>query len=155
MFRVLCDSGFWFGLFDHSDKYSFSANDVFDVLEERGDTVYLMPYPSLYETLKTNICGNKSAMELFNRIVDNNCEQIPDDDYREDAFQLVRSKTNYLGAHYSFVDIILRLILEDSNIKKDCLVTNNVRDFKDVADKNHVEIEEILSNIAFRESPDK
>ena len=150
MYRVLCDSGFWFGLFDPSDDYYFSANSVFDYLEKLGNTVYLMPYPSLYETLRTEICGNKSAMECFNRIVDNNCERIPDDEYREDAFRVVRSKTNYLGAHYSFVDVIIRYILDDPKIKKDYLVTTNVKDFKDIADKNQVEIEEILLNSALR-----
>ena len=89
-------------------------------------------------------------MECFNRIVDNNCERIPDDEYREDAFRVVRSKTNYLGAHYSFVDVIIRYILDDPKIKKDYLVTTNVKDFKDIADKNQVEIEEILLNSALR-----
>ncbi len=152
MSNVLCDSGFWFGLLDISDDFHQSAKDVFDYLEEQKDTVYLMPYPSLYETLKTSICGNKSAMEFFNRIVENNCEQIPDDNYREDAFKQVRSKSNYLGPHYSFVDIIIRFILDDSNVKKDCLITTNVKDFKDIADINHVDIEEIHVNKGARKS---
>lgn len=146
MSKVLCDSGFWFGLLDPGDDYRFSAKDIFDYFEEQRDVVYLMPYTSLYETLKTSICGNKSSMELFNRIVDNKCELIPDDSYRDDAFRVVRSKTNYYGAHYSFVDVIIRFILDDSTIKKDYLVTTNVKDFKDVADINHVKIEEILLN---------
>lgn len=153
MYKVLCDSCFWFGLLDPKDSYHYSAVDIFEAFESIGDVVYLMPYPSLYETLKTDICKNQTAMETFNRIVSKNCERIADDKYRDEAFNFAMSKSNYRGQHYSLVDVIIRSIIEDNSVKKDFLVTSNTKDFKDVADIHRVPIEEILNNEEFAKKP--
>lgn len=149
MNRVLCDSCFWFGLLDPSDSYACSSEDWYDTLTSFGDLKFIIPYPSLYETLKTSICKNHRAMERFNDIVTRYGYLIPDDDYREDAFKQVMSKSNYLGRHFSFVDIIIRLILEDPNVHKSLFITSNVGDFKDVTDSNGIELLEIQTNTDF------
>lgn len=149
MNRVLCDSCFWFGLFDSTDPYALSSEDWFETLTNYGEVEFIIPYPSLYETLKTAICKNQRAMERFNNIVNRFGYLIPDDDYREDAFTQVMSKSNYRGRHFSFVDLVIRLILDDSNVHKSLFITNNVGDFKDVTDPNGVELLEIKSNADF------
>ena len=146
MYKVLCDSGFWFGLLDAKDEYHNSACELFELFEKMGDVVFLLPFPSLYEFLKTSICGNQKAMELFNSIVDKNCELVSDLDYREDAFNVVKSKSNYQGRHFSLVDIIIRFIIEDTRIKKDFLLTNNRKDFGDITEIYNVSIEDVLTN---------
>jgi hypothetical protein len=40
----------------------------------------------------------------------------------------------------SLVDMVIRYILDDVNIRKDCLLTFNRRDFVDVCRKRQIEI---------------
>lgn len=155
MNRVLCDSCFWFGLLDPTDSYANSSEDWYETLVKLGDLELIIPYPSLYETLKTSICKSPRAMERFNNIITQYGILIPDDNYRDDAFNQVMSRTNYLGRHFSFVDIIIRLMLEDTNTNKNLFITSNVGDFKDITDAHGIELLEIKTNSEFRRKKDK
>ncbi|MGB1204020.1 MAG: hypothetical protein ACPG5B_00150 [Chitinophagales bacterium] len=50
------------------------------------------------------------------------------------------SSNNYLNRKLSLVDMIIRNILKDINIRVDYLVTDNTRDFADVCAMRGVEI---------------
>ena len=66
-------------------------------------------------------------------------EFVYDDNYRDSAYNLML-KENEKGRTLSLVDMIIRLMIADGNLKKDALVTFNVGDFEDVCRKNGIQI---------------
>lgn len=69
--RVICDSCFWFALCDETDSYHLAAIDYLNLFEQSKNEIKLIiPFPSLYETLRTEFCKRGKAMQLFNRVVD-------------------------------------------------------------------------------------
>lgn len=151
MMRVLCDSCFWFALCNEDDSYHLSAVDYLELFESSKDEVKLIiPFPSLYETLRTAFCKREKAMQHFNRVIDAFGYFVFDDNYRESSYAKVKSSQNYQGRHFSLVDMIIRSIIEDNNVRKDALVTSNIHDFDDITSVYGVEILPLDDNQTFR-----
>lgn len=144
MYNIVCDTCFWFGLLSPRDDYHLSALKIYEELLKNPQLRFIIPFPSLYETLNTAFCSNKTAMERFNEIVRDKAEYVYDDSYREEAFEQAMSQENISGRHFSLVDIIIRMIIEDNNVRKDAIITSNIRDFYDYYGK--IEILQMIAN---------
>ena len=60
MENVLTDSGIWFALFDPRDQHAAQADEKAEYL----DLLHIvMPWPILYETLRTRLVRNVSPFE--------------------------------------------------------------------------------------------
>ena len=91
MKTYIADSCFWFGLLDNRDAYYETANRIFNRL--RTDSVFLIPDPTLYETLNTRMLRNKDGKPRAEKLILNlktnprQFRRISDKAYIETAYQ--------------------------------------------------------------------
>jgi hypothetical protein len=69
-----------------------------------------------------------------------NAEFVDDSPYRLPALQCTLSAAGGRGRPYSLVDNVLRLIIENRNVKLNCFFSFNHRDFRDVCARRHIEL---------------
>ncbi len=136
MKRLIIDTCIWYALLDKTDsqfKYADIIKSILDIHQ------LIIPFPSLYETINTKFIKNEygQATQLF-AYLNNSLKVIlvPDDNYRDKALDIVQSNINK-GKHYSLVDTIIRLMMEDTSLGEIAVVTFNVGDFYGV---NNTEI---------------
>lgn len=132
--RLLVDSGFWLALYDSTDPYHTLALKNGDLVE---DLPLIVPWPVLYETVNTRMV-KRAAFVSFERVLKRNSTWLLDDSpYREgcldDAF-------SFGGRALSLVDLVIRRMLEDTNLRIDGLLTFNLKDFADVCSSRRIEI---------------
>lgn len=133
---AVVDTGFWFALFDRRDQYHAQARTKAELLNSLN---LILPWPCLYETLNTRFVKNQLTVEAFERLVKRpNVIFADDTKYREAAFNQIARPAN--KRVISLVDIVIRYILEDVNIRTDCLLTFNQRDFVDVCHARQIEL---------------
>lgn len=63
---ILIDTGFWIALYDERDPYHHKAINLLDLIP--GNDV-LIPWPTLYETINTRFCKNKSTLAGFESFI--------------------------------------------------------------------------------------
>ena len=133
---AVVDTGFWFALCARNDQYHLQALAKEELLHSLN---LIIPWPCLYETLNTWFVKNPISVRTFESFCQRpNVELADDTKYRESAC----SETFALAPKrpISLVDMVIRYILDDVNIRKDCLLTFNRRDFVDVCRKRQIEI---------------
>lgn len=140
--NVVIDSCFWFSyLQNRSNDNHEEAVKIFDFLDKVG-AVFIVPFPSLYETLNTRLLklGHKLEAEWFKEKLEKDSRFIIvyDDKYREVAFKDTISNQNDRGI--SLVDNIIRVMLKDGSHKIKALVTFNSKDFEDVCYEEGIEL---------------
>lgn len=135
---ALADTGLWYAMFDRRDPYH---NEVKDKVEGLDRFQLVVPWPTLYETLRTKFVRNAMALGLFERFLKKpNVTYLDDSSLRDAAFEMSLDSSLRRGRPLSMVDCLIRLLLEDVNIKIACLATLNERDFVDICRKRGVEI---------------
>lgn len=135
--RLLLDTGFWLALYDSRDEHHTKAQELADFLDVHG---LVVPWPTLYETLNTRFARRRTAMQRFTHLLASpHVHLLPDEDYRDAALEAVCSPSSPHRA-LSLVDAVLRLVVADSNVKIDALITFNPGDFTDVCQKAGVEV---------------
>lgn len=140
MEKALIDTGVWYGVFDNRDaryikEETKEKSEYFDLLE------IILPWPTIYETLRTRFVKNKPALQQFEKFLKApNVIFLDDTEYRDYALDISLETSLRRGRPLSMVDCLLRLIIEDTNVKIKYLMTFNTRDFEDVCKKNRVEI---------------
>lgn len=138
MDSVLIDTGIWIALFDSRDPYHDKMEQMIEYLEL---CQWLIPYPTLYETLNTRLTRKRHVMQRFKIYLKRpNIVLLNDQAYREDALTLCFSSTLKNYRPLSLVDCLIRLMLEDVNVKIDALATFNQIDFADVCRSRQIEI---------------
>ncbi len=136
--RIIIDTGFWHALFNPHDQYHDKAEELLTYLE-LGEVV--IPYPTMYETINTDFAGRKNrAIALKEILSKSNVRYIYDDDYRDIAINMAFDSCLNKGWSLSLVDTIIRLMIDDVNIRINYLISFNVGDFADVCKKRNVEI---------------
>lgn len=129
---ALIDAGFWIALLDENDQHHQRACEKQDLLD---DCTILLPWPILYETLRTRFVKAPAKIEGFRRILQRPAvERLDDAAYRVKALETALSGRRRL----SLVDCVLRMVLEDTNVKVDYLYTFNPGDFHDVCRRRSV-----------------
>lgn len=135
---ILTDTCFWIGLIDDTDQHHNDSTEISGVVE---DSILILPYPCLYETVNTKLTRNKKRLELFEQLIrKSNVKLIGDSKYRELALDKVFSRNReYDDYSHSLVDAVIREIILDINVKIDYLISFNERDFIDVCIKRNIE----------------
>jgi predicted nucleic acid-binding protein len=135
---VLADTGLWYAMFDGKDQHHNEARAKADVL---GMFQIVLPWPTLYETLRTKFVRKAIALDQFERFLKSpNITYLEDRAFRQAAFELALNSSLRRGRPLSMVDCLIRLLLDDVNTRISYLATFNHQDFRDVCMRNGVEI---------------
>lgn len=141
---VLADTGLWYAMFDARDAHYEQARKAAEWLEAYQ---IILPWPTLYETLRTRLVRNKKALQKFEVFLKRpNISYLDDIPYRDAALELSFESSLRQDRPLSMVDWLIRLIIEDANVKVNYLATFNPPDFIDVCARYQVEM--ILSHKA-------
>lgn len=143
--NVIVDTGFWYSFLGtrEQERHTVAENVFYRLVQQ--ETNFLVPFPTLYEAINTKLLKNKyrDKADWFLKQLQSNPHfiNIPDDEYKELAYNKTIEE-NYRG--FSLVDNVIRIMMEDKNLRISALLTFNVEDFIDVASKNGIEIPEEL-----------
>ncbi|MDY6857363.1 MAG: type II toxin-antitoxin system VapC family toxin [Thermodesulfobacteriota bacterium] len=135
---TLVDTGIWIAMFDPRDQHRARVDEIAEYL----DLCHLiLPWPTLYETLRTRLTRNRNALQSFEAYLKRpRISFLDDEPYRETAIDLCFSSGLQANRPLSMVDCLLRLVLDDTNIKINYLATFNYSDFIDICQKRQIEI---------------
>jgi predicted nucleic acid-binding protein len=136
---AIVDSGFWIALLDKRDKHHADAIAKSQVLH---NLAYIVPWPTLYETLNTRFVRRPDMAGRFaaSFLKRPNAVIFDDSRHREPALENTLSDKLIRKRPLSLVDNILREIIADKNISLNCLFTFNVGDFADICERRNLEI---------------
>ena len=142
-YNVLTDTGFWIDLLNSKDTVKEQkAEDIFSYIE---DTTVIIPFPTLYEFLKTRMVKRTEKLRWFEKFLKKeNVILLEDTPYKTSAmekmFALNLTNRNIDRRTISLVDAVIREMLADTNIKIDSFITFNPSDFQDVCLRRRIEI---------------
>ncbi len=135
---ALADTGLWYAMFDRRDQHHVLASEKAEALELFQ---VVLPWPTLYETLRTKFVRNFIALDQFERFLKkHNVTYLDDSSFRDAALEMALESSLRQGRPLSMVDCLIRLLLEDVNTRISYLLTLNERDFADVCRRKGVEI---------------
>ena len=135
---ALADTGVWYAMFDRRDPYAGQIQEKAEILDLCR---VVLPWPTMYETLRTRFVRNRYALQqLENYLKRPHVEYIDDVPYREAALELAFSSSLLDRRPLSMVDCLIRLLLDDPAVKVDCLATFNQVDFADLCQKRRIEL---------------
>jgi predicted nucleic acid-binding protein len=136
---VLVDTGFWFALYDARDKQLHAVASTKASMIQRLQVVF--PWPVLYEALNTRFVKNSIGMLAIEALVKSpRAILIDDKTYRTGALDATLREFRNRSRALSLVDMVIRFILDDPNIKIDGLLTFNEEDFADICRKRRIQI---------------
>lgn len=140
MASILLDSGVWYALCDSRDRTA--SREVIDEIYARVKVhTIVVPWPIVYETLRTRFVRSRPAMERFKQEIKSPRIILLDDaPYRDDALAHAIDWSLRRGRALSMVDCVLRLLLDDVQTRIQYLVTFNQRDFVDVCERRRIEV---------------
>lgn len=123
--NILVDTGIWFAMFDPKDGHRGKIDEIKNVMEPAN---ILIPWPSLYETLNTSFV--KKCNEKFKKFLQscrknnpNAITYIDDSKYRGSGFEQCFKQCFKKERPMSLVDIIIRSMLVDTNLRIHGLAT--------------------------------
>jgi predicted nucleic acid-binding protein len=135
---IIVDTSFWFALFTPGDSHHTMASNKASILDRAR---LIFPWPVLYETINTKLIKNRGGiMRLDSLIKSRNAILIDDTDYRRIALQATIRESHAQARTISLVDMIIRFVIDDPNIRIAALLTFNERDFADICLKRRVEL---------------
>ena len=134
---IIVDTGFWFALFDRKDSHHDEARILWSAVQFKR---IMLPWPSLYEAVNTQFAENPVWMNQFNTILKRLGRDrfIKDEGYRGEAFRLTFE--SYPQRALSLVDHVIRQMIADRNLRIDCLLTFDPKDFSDLCREKRVSI---------------
>jgi predicted nucleic acid-binding protein len=136
--NVLADTGVWYAACDPRDQYHSRALSMADYLEKHH---VLVPWPIVYETLCTRFVKNVPALQRFSiYLKKSHLTYLKDADYVDSAYALAIQSSLVRGRWLSMVDCVIRLMLDDDNVKIHGLLTFNPNDFSDICRRRRIEI---------------
>lgn len=139
--NVLVDTGVWYAFCDARERPD--DREHVESLDSLERTTVLAPWPVVYETIRTKFAKNKEALQKLDRSFRQlRVNLIDDSPYREEAFELAFDSSVWKvpPRPLSMVDCVLRLMLDDVDMKIDRFVTFNARDFSDICAKRSIEL---------------
>lgn len=135
---ILADTGFCYAICDARDGQHQQAAEREQLLRTAN---LLLPWPCLYETFNTRFAKNLMAVRQFEALIRQpHVVLLTDAPYREAALESAMQMALSARRSIALVDMVIRLILEDVNVRKHGLLTFNLRDFSDVCRKHQIEI---------------
>lgn len=135
---ALVDTGLWYAMFDPRGQYHNEAKTKVEILNASR---IVLPWPTLYETLRTKFVRNAVSLDQFERFLKRpHVNYLDDSAFRNAAVDLSFESSLRRQRPLSMVDCLIRLLLEHANTRIDYLATLNRRDFEDVCPAKSVEI---------------
>jgi predicted nucleic acid-binding protein len=137
---VLVDTGVWYALSDPTDRTV--TQGVLDDIQARIEPhSVIVPWPIAYETLRTSFVRKRFALERFEqKLKSPRVTLIDDSPYRDDALALSFDSSLRGRRPLSMVDCVMRILLDDINVRIPYLATFNARDFADVCMHRRIEL---------------
>lgn len=130
MSNIILDTCFWRAIYDSKDAHYLKAQSIAAKFIDNIAYKILVPYPTMYELLRIEFVKNKAILSSVGTLLNKECfEKICDVKYRDKALELTFSNNK---RNLSVVDNLIRLMLEDTNLRINGIVTFNVGDFNDV-----------------------
>jgi predicted nucleic acid-binding protein len=137
---ILLDTGVWYAFCDPTDG-ARTPDVIEDIYERVRNHSIVLPWPIVYETLRTRLVRNRIAMQRFeSQLKSLRVDRLDDTPYREDALTLSIESSLRRRRPLSLVDCLLRLLIDDRNVQIDSFVTFNVADFSDVCRNRKIEL---------------
>jgi predicted nucleic acid-binding protein len=137
MESVIVDTGVWFAMFDARDERYKEGQEKAEVIELLR---IVIPWPTMYETLRTRLVKNTIALAQFEKFLKSPAViYLEDESYRDAAFKLSLESSLRRKRPLSMVDCLLRLLMDDVNVNVQYLATFNRRDFFDVCANRRIE----------------
>ena len=135
---AIADTGFWFAMCDQHDQYHPDSSRYEDYLER---VTIVIPWPCMYETLNTRFVSCATTFTKFERCLKKYAiEYVDDHPYRDPAYEQTMNFARIGKRPFSLVDMIIRFMLDDDNLKKHYLLTFNKEDFRDVCSSKRIEM---------------
>lgn len=132
--RTLVDTSFFFALYDERDTHH---KKIVGRERELQHCHFVLAWPVLYETINSRLEGlfqrkAHHAAHLSNLIQSRNATLLDDAPYRARALHnTIRVwEDNQIGEKVSLVDRVLHLIIEDTNVNLDSVLSTDARDFR-------------------------
>jgi predicted nucleic acid-binding protein len=137
---ICVDTGFLIGLYNLQDEFHERATQYFLSMFDKENNCLVVPWPILYETLRTRTVKNRDAMLSLERdwkylLMHKRLTLISDVPFREDVVDECFSELRKPGParrNLSLVDRVIRRILMERTVRIDAFITFNPRDFADV-----------------------
>ncbi|KAA6327818.1 hypothetical protein EZS27_023222 [termite gut metagenome] len=141
MSNLLIDTCFWYAYYESKEREQHDFAVTFIERHLPKDKI-IVPHPILYEVINTKFSKHKDWMDPFNKLLTNrnNVKIISDDKYKEEAFNLTFDFSIRKKRPISFVDMIIRSMLTDVDLKINALVTFNEKDFSDICYRRKIEL---------------
>jgi predicted nucleic acid-binding protein len=137
MDRILADTGVWYAMFEPGNRDRDEIRKMAEILDVCR---LVVPWPTMYETLRTRMMRKRDVTQrLENYLKRPNLEYLDDSPYREEALRLAFWWSSR-GRPLSMVDCLIRLLLDDIEVKVNVLATLNLRDFIDVCQRRRIEL---------------
>jgi predicted nucleic acid-binding protein len=135
---LLADADFWYAFFDGREGQHDSASTRGQIIAQAKIAV---PWPILYEVINTRFIKDPGRVNRFDLLLkDRRTVLIDDVPYRNQALHAtIRESQNRLRT-ISLVDMVIRFILDDPNVRIDAILTFNQSDFADVCRKRRIEM---------------
>ncbi len=130
------DTSFWIAAFDPTDQFHETAAEFLEIIPSK---VILMPWPIMYEVLRTRTVRNPQMVAGFGRIIRRpKVYKVDDTIYRTECLKSTLADASHRPI--SLVDMIVRAVLRDDNYRISQLLTFNPKDFADVCRHRGVSI---------------
>jgi predicted nucleic acid-binding protein len=127
---LMGDTGFWIEAFDPGGIHHDQAAAL---LENLRDKPILMPWPIMYEVLRTRTVRNPMMVRAFDRVVRQpKVIKIDDSGFRLASLEATISSAASGRRAISLVDMVIRAVLESNRFHVTTLLTFNAGDFADV-----------------------
>ncbi len=139
--KTICiDSGLMIAMYNPRDENHSKAKSYFNDYFSDERNKMLVPWPILYETVRTKTVRDRKQMSILMRdwkrlVIQNQLILIDDSEFRERALEECFTEIKRDPLHYrslSLVDRVIRNILMEVNIRIDYFITFNSGDFADV-----------------------
>lgn len=147
MNNVFADAGFLIALYDSTDHYYATAQELFqENLDQPPFNRFAIPWPIMYESISTRFARDRRRVGLIQRDLKRmetrkQVQYVDDQSFRDQAFEELLREADKPPDHYralSLVDRVVRLMLSDVNLKIDFFITFNRGDFHDVCTKSRI-----------------
>lgn len=133
---VVADTCFWIDAFTPNSENHRHAAALLERLRQR---VILVPWPILYEVLRTKTVKNPTMVRAFDRIIREPKVMVVDDaKYRQRSLRATIEQAGQGQRNISLADMVIRSLLEDDSYHVTTLLTFNAGDFKDVCVKRRI-----------------
>lgn len=122
MYKILVDTGYWISLYDPTDdpRKTVEAERIASEIE---DEEIIIPFPTLYEFVNSRLSRREAKLEFEKLLRKPNIKRFDDTKYKEKALENIFIKSKYDFTDISLVDEVLKLILEDKQVKIDYIVS--------------------------------